>query len=206
MSDSQATPQSVTLLLSRLKEGSNEAATALWDRYFRKLIELARSSLKNSPRRIADEEDIAVDVFHSLCDGAEQGRFDQLSDRDDLWKLLVVLTRHKSGNQLRHQTAKKRGGKQVRGHSAVGEAGFDYFFGQEPTPELLYEMQEEQERLLGMLADETLQQVALLRLMGHSIEETAQQLSISPRSVKRKMALIRDSWLVSLEPPLDDFE
>ena len=159
MSDHPPTGDSVTRWLDDLKEGSDDAVSLLWRRYFEKLVGLAKSRLANAPKRISDEEDVAINVFKSLCDGVEQGRFDQLHDRDDLWKLLVAMTRHKSMNQLRHQTTQKRGGRNVSGHSIFESnsgnsaiQGFDRFIGSDPTPEFLSEVQEEQERLLIRMA------------------------------------------------------
>jgi DNA-directed RNA polymerase specialized sigma24 family protein len=109
MSSSEDHFRSVTLLIQKLKDGSDDAASQLWRRYFNKLVGLAKQRLGNAPRRIADEEDVAINVFHSLCDGAENGRFERLDDRDELWKLLVAMTRHKTMNQLRHQTSQRFG-------------------------------------------------------------------------------------------------
>ena len=198
--------QSVTVWLQELKQGSEDAAAELWQRYFRRLVTLARKRLGNAPRRVSDEEDVAACVFRSLCNGIDSGRFDQLDDRDDLWRLLVVMTRHKATKQVRFQAAQKRGGTNVRGHSIVGKlhadenaGGFDIFFGNDPTPELLVQVQEEQERLFGLLSEDQHRRIAQLRLQGYSVEEMAQELGISNRSIKRKLALIREAWLFEFE-------
>ena len=39
-----------------------------------------------------DEEDVALSVFASLCRGAQCGNFKKLTDREDLWALLLVMT------------------------------------------------------------------------------------------------------------------
>jgi len=202
MSMSDSTHQSVTVLLSQLRQGSGDAAADLWRRYFERLVVVANKWLLDSPRRMADEEDVAVDVFYSLCDGVKNGRFDQLDNRDELWKLLVVMTRHKALNQLRHQTAKKRGGLAVRGESVfqfdAGNVGLDILIGDDPTPADLTEIREEQNRLLDLLEDDSHRHVVQYRLQGFSIDETAKKLGISPRSVKRKLALVRQTWITSL--------
>ena len=206
MTHSDLSLHSVTILLDELKNGSNEAAKDLWERYFQRLVRLAKVRLGNAPKRISDEEDIAINVFRSLCEGAENGRFDELGDRDELWKLLVVMTKHKTMNQLRHQTAQKRGGRNVSGHSIfdhkAGEempANFDMFFGDEPTPDFLVEVQEEQIRLLNQLHDHSQRQIARFRLQGYTVDETAKKMGISPRSVKRKLSLIRETWLLEFQ-------
>jgi ECF sigma factor len=38
---------------------------------------------------MADEEDVVQNAFHSFFQGLARGRFPQLNDRDNLWRLLV---------------------------------------------------------------------------------------------------------------------
>ncbi len=51
---------SVTHWIHAIKTGESAAASALWERYFEKLVRLARGKLDGMPRRIADEEDVAL--------------------------------------------------------------------------------------------------------------------------------------------------
>ena len=64
----------------------------------------------------------------------------------------------------------------------------------EPDPEFAAEVAEEYRRLLAVLADKELEAVALARLEGHSVEEIGEKLGYAPRSVKRKLQLIRGIW------------
>src|SRR5262245_64764290 len=79
---------SVTRWLDLLQAGKSEAVQALWERYFHRLVGLARKKLQDAPRRAADEEDVALSAFDSFCRHAEEGRFPQLADRDSLWRIL----------------------------------------------------------------------------------------------------------------------
>ncbi len=45
----------------------------LWERYFEKLVLVARQQLLSGHRRVVDEEDVALGVFESLCNGATRG-------------------------------------------------------------------------------------------------------------------------------------
>src|SRR5205823_10863614 len=87
---------SVTFWIDRLRAGDARAAEKLWERYFRRLVGLARQKLRHTPRGAADEEDVAVSAFDSFFRGAAAGRFPQLHDRDDLWQLLIAITAHKA--------------------------------------------------------------------------------------------------------------
>ena len=54
--------------LDDLKAGEGEAARRLWERYFDRLVHLARSELRARRREAAeDEEDAALSAFDSFC-------------------------------------------------------------------------------------------------------------------------------------------
>src|SRR5262249_56241354 len=82
----------------------------LWERYYRRLVGLARKRLLSARRRAADEEDIVQNAFHSFFRAAAQGRFPHLDDRASLWRLLGVITANKALRQLEHEHRLKRGG------------------------------------------------------------------------------------------------
>lgn len=201
---SEPSDKSVTLWLAGLRQGDEEAARQLWERYYRRLVGLAKRGLGATPRRAADEEDVALSVFRRLCDAAERGGFEQLADRDDLWRLLVAITSNRVIDQRRRENNLKRGGGRVRGDSALGGGpnstapGFDGLIGSGPTPEVLLEIAEQHERLLAAL-DNDLRRVAIAKLESRNHEEIAEQLGITSRSVRRKLARIREIWLRELD-------
>lgn len=191
---------SVTQWIDNLKQGDDEAARQLWQRYFEQFVGVARRKLGGTPRRIADEEDVALNAFSALCAGAAEGRFEQLTDRDDLWRLMVAITAKEAVTQMRREGRSKRGGGQVRGESIFGgpsdtiPQGFDQFLLSQPTPDFLVMLEEEHRRLLAGLRDDKVRQVAIHRMEGYSNEEIAKKLAMSLRSVERKLKLIRDAW------------
>ncbi|MBB01840.1 HTH domain-containing protein [bacterium] len=199
---SLAGPGSVSMMLDALKQGENDAVAELWDRYFRRLVPLAKRRLGGASRKVADEEDIALSVINNLVNGAARGAFPQLADREELWKLLIVLTQRKVTDQVRRDLAQKRGGNNVRGESIFMKAGdgeqglgWDRVLNEEPTPQALALMEERCEQLMDTLEDDTLRQIARLKLESYTNEEIAEQLGVTTRTVKRKCALIREKWL-----------
>ena len=181
----------VTVWIGMLKAGDPAAARPLWDRYFHRLVGLARKRLRDAPRRAADEEDVALSAFDSFCRNAERGRFPDLADRGSLWRLLAAFTLRKAAHHLRDAARLKRGGGAIEdGRSGV----LDEVFGREPDPGLAAEVAEECERLLATLKAPELRQVALLRMDGHSVNEVAEKVGCAPQSVKRKLRLIRAIW------------
>jgi DNA-directed RNA polymerase specialized sigma24 family protein len=193
---------SVTLWIGDLKAGDNGAAQPLWERYFGRLVRLARKRLMASKRVGADEdeEDAALSAFDSFCAGVARGRFPLLGDREDLWKLLVVITARKASAQAQRRRAVKRGGDMFRvdgpAGSELGEgaAFVEEIVGAEPSPEFAAMVAEEYRLLLDRLGDDALRQVALWRMEGYTADEIAERLGCARRTVARRLELIRMIW------------
>ena len=198
---------SVTHWLGLLKGGDRAATQELWQRYFQRLIGLARQKLQGRPRGAADEEDVALSAFDSFCRGAEQGRFPQLEDRNNLWHLLMVITARKAARLARDE-ARQRHGATVLGEAALeglfgegsDERALEQVLGSEPTPELAAQVAEECRRLLTCLGDRDLEAVAVGKMEGHTSAEIAAQLGYVPRTVERKLHLIRSIWKQETAP------
>jgi DNA-directed RNA polymerase specialized sigma24 family protein len=192
--------ETVTDWIASVKAGDAEGAEKLWRRYFEDLVRLARDRLRGAPKAIADEEDAALSAFDSFVRGAACGRYPRLDDRDDLWRLLVVITERKAIDQAVRERRGKRGSGKVFG---LPEPGIEDHFGEErvcltgasPTPEFAALMADECRSLLGLLRDDSLRQVARLRMEGYTNEEVARQLECSLRTVARKIEIIRRTWI-----------
>jgi DNA-directed RNA polymerase specialized sigma24 family protein len=198
---------SVTQWIGDLRAGNrDEASRRLWERYFTRLARVAQVRLRAVARGPADGEDVALSVFASFFQGVAAGRFPELGNRDDLWRLLVTITARKAHNQRRDEGRQKRGGGRVAGEGALAGAdptGDDFLaqaVGSEPTPEFAAMVTDEYRRLFGSLADESLRVVALLKLEGHSNEEIAKSLDCGLRTVERKLEVIRKRWLAEGTP------
>lgn len=192
-----ASPESVSHWLDAAKAGSEPAAQKLWELYYEQLVRLARTKLGDLPRRAVDEEDVALSAFDSFYRGIAQGRYPKLSGRDDLWRLLVVITARKASDYRQHAQRQKRGGGRTVGESVFagpgGEAdgGLAQFIGREPTPEFAAQVVEQFQHLLDRLPDEAARRLAELKLEGYTNEEIAAQLDVTTRTVERKLRLVR---------------
>jgi DNA-directed RNA polymerase specialized sigma24 family protein len=202
---------SITRWLGDLKEGDHAAAQPLWERYFARLVVVARGKLRRMRRTTADEdeEDAALSAFNSFCAGAAQGRFPKLADRDDLWRLLVVITARKAIAQAQRQGRKKRGSGRVVDEATIfgqdydgGDgslAGLERIAAAGPSPEFAAMMAEECQRLLDVLNNPDLRRVAISRMEGYNNDEIAEQLGCARRTVARRLDLIRQTWLAERE-------
>ena len=187
---------SVTRWVGGLKLGDPEATRQLWGRYFADLVHLARARLRGTRTGVADEEDAALSAFDSFCRGAEHGRFPRLDDRQDLWRVLVTITARKAADLVRLERRLKRGGGEVvteadLAAAALEAGGLVQAPAKEPGPELAVMMAEECRRLFDILPDESLRQVAALKLDGHTDQEIAQRLNCGLSTVERRLSTIR---------------
>ncbi|QDV18895.1 RNA polymerase sigma factor [Gimesia panareensis] len=194
--------ETVTQWIDQLKTGDADAAQRLWESYFLEMVEVARKKLQGAPRAVADEEDVALSAFKSFCLGAQNGRFSQVTDRENLWPLLVAITSHKSVDLIRQENRKKRGGSGTSGTESERKrenkpVDFEEIIQHQPSPEFTVQLAEELERLLDLLdktGDSTLRQVALAKMEGETTTEIAEQLNCARRTIERKLQLITRLW------------
>src|SRR5262249_32561020 len=161
-----------------------------WDRYFASLTRVAsRHGAGRKAGAVEDEEDAALSAFHSFCQGLARGHFPRLDGRDDLWRLLVVITARKVSAQRQRAGARKRGG-----NAQANSINIDMIMASDPGPEFAVEMAEQCRRLLDRLDNDDLRQVALWRMEGYEREEIARRMGCAVRTVARRLDLIRKSW------------
>ena len=182
---------SVSGWVGQLQAGNTLAAQQLWERYFRNLVDLARARIRTTGPH-GEEEDVAISAFASFCQAARQQRFPQLSNRDDLWRLLVTLTARKVWHRRRHEQAQKRGGGMASPQNF--EVELDQIVGREPTPEFAAVVAEELQTRVASLKNADLAAIALRKLDGYTNDEIAVQLGCARSTVERRLRLIRMHW------------
>ncbi len=179
---------SITRWFKSLCDGDRDAEAVLYEHYFPRLAILARNRFDADRDPVLGADATAQSVFRLLAEGARRGRFDEVADRDDLWRILVVATRRKVIDQTRRRGALRRGGHlRPQPLSAV-------VLENAATPESIVSMQEQMQILLSELRDDTLREIALERLAGYTNEEIAGHLYVSVRTIERKLRLIREDW------------
>lgn len=189
------TPGSITALFPRVQDGDGGAVEKLWEHFFPRMVELARRRLRGITLHATDPEDIAQSAFHSFCLAGGQGRFPALGDRRALWQLLFTITVRKTANAIQHESRQKRGGGRVTGESS----DFAQTLGRDPSPDLVAGLTDSLERLFELLDNDGLRQVAAMMIEGYTMEEIAQHMECSRRTIHRKVELIRRIWQREIE-------
>lgn len=128
--------------IDRVKYGDSAAANRIWQHYFDRLVRSVRQGLAGQNRAVSDEEDIVLSVFDSFYAAAADGRFPDLADRDDLWRLLLRMSARKVIDKRRRDRRQRRGGDaEIR--PLDGDDGTVLeVIGDEPSPEMALMMQE----------------------------------------------------------------
>lgn len=201
---------SVSHWIEQAKAGDEQAAEQLWARYFQRLMSFARKRMDGMKRRSQDEEDIAIAALTTLLQGAKEGRFPGLQDRDGLWPLLAKITERKVINLWKQERTQKRGGGRVRGESVFGsprpdEPGLGIEGVAEPVPEDAFSqlLCSECNHLMHQLDDDSLRLIARRRLEGFSNVEIAKEVGCVTRTIDRKLERIRAIWAKDSSITLD---
>lgn len=189
------TDQSITGWIRGSEAGDDQSQEMLWNHYFDRVVRLARSRMYAIHASVYDEEDAAVSALNSLFRGIRNNRFPDLHSRDNLWRLLILITHRKLIAQKRRQAARISPAVQDEGSEKI-----EQIVCTEPTPELVAEVMDETERLLNLLGDDKLRRIAVMRMDGLSTEEIAERLNSTSRTIRRKLERIRDIWGI---PPED---
>jgi RNA polymerase sigma factor (sigma-70 family) len=186
--------QSITRLIRAAQDDRASAAGPLLAAYFDRLVQLARKRLQNLPGLAGYDEDLALRSFFSVYQRVrDPARPLQLGGRDDLWRLLATRTISRAIDLIR----------QHRPQEAAAGPDVELLLAREPTPEEAAEVAEECRRLLDLLPEPELRQIALWKVEGYTNEEIAARLDCVPRTVERKVSRIRLLWkqeLQDLEP------
>ena len=185
--------QSITRLLDQLRLGEESAAHELVKRYLPRLR--ARLGQVAAQLKLADEDDIAISAFYELCKSLEKSRFEDISDRTELWQVLSMIAMRKANDFRKFENAQKRGGK----NRPLSLENFKHQIASfDESPGLQLEMFEHCEHFLKQLKDKDLRAVAELKISGHTNSEVSKELGIAIRTVQAMVAKTKELMLASL--------
>lgn len=198
--------ESVSVILAAVRTGDQESVRQLFQRFFGHVAGMARERMSPGVRRVHDEEDVALSVMDSFFGGVAAGKFASLTNRNELIRLLLVITTRKAADYANREHALKRGGGAVRGESVFRNIGSDVSGGglqNQParvlTPEEDAATTDVVHRLLEALESDQLRAIAVMKMDGYSDVEIATEMNCTRSTINRKLQLIRGVWEREIE-------
>jgi RNA polymerase sigma-70 factor (ECF subfamily) len=179
--DSSSFPQ----LLSKLRQGDDDAAGRIFDVFARRLVELARQRLNQRLLQKIDPEDVVQSVFGTVFLRLRAGQF-EVGGWDSLWGLLTCVTVHKCCKWIDYFGAQGRDpAREVRldGDDSGAGTGRE-LFDRKPTPDEAAALADLVEQSLHGLKPQE-QEIVGLRLQGESVPEIAPRGGCSESKVNR---------------------
>jgi len=169
-------------LVRMVREGNDDAATELYERYARRVLGLVHA--QSGPRLLAqvEPEDIVQSIFKSVFRGVTTGT-DDAPPSGTLWQLIAVIAVHKIRRNASKRVAAKRDHRRTESLQSIE---LDPATNQSDAAAVELAIREAIECLKT-----SEQEAVMLRVQGFSIEEIADQLNRSRRTVERQLQRAR---------------
>lgn len=177
-------------LVARWRDGDQQAASELFQRYANRLIALARGRLSSRLAQRIDPEDVVQSAYRSFFADTREGRYD-LQLGGDLWQLLVTITLHKLNDQVKRNTSDRRSVEREQHFGSEDSLFRIHSQGLgEPSPLEAVALIDQLEQLMRRL-DPRERRMFELRLQAHSLEEIAAACECSQRTVIRVLERVK---------------
>ena len=182
-------------LMKRVRDGEQEAATYFHRRWAGRLVRLARLKLGRTAAGKEDAEDVVQSVYRSFFHRYGNGQF-QVGDWENAWSLLAKIAIRKCGSRRERYQALLRDTRREMPLVNIEVSGPD------DSAAGAAMLSETIERLLDSLKgnDRTIVEFSL---EGTTIQEIAEQLGCSERTVFRVRDRVRDILTRWNEQPED---
>ncbi len=192
------TPGSITRLIREFRNGDPDAFERLWNRYTANLRQINGRQLSNLGPTV-DADDVVQETWMAASRRLEDP--DGISNRDDLWRFLVAECKRRRVDLFRRETALKRGGGRVVSEGALtgpnGEGTLtlaEIIVDPHQRSELKSSIREQFEALQQGVPEEEWAVAVAVYVDGLTIQQTADQLGVSKRTVDRRLQRVRNAW------------
>ncbi len=170
-------------LVRAVRNGDQRAATELYDRYARRAFGLVYTQMSNWLATVTEPDDIVQSVFKSVFRGVTSGRY-EAPEGNTLWSLIAVIAVRKTTGRARHHSATIRDSNRNVPLESLGDSELAQTY---DCQGLALDFKETLESLR-----ESDQRVLLARIQGHSVEEIADRIGRTTRTVERSLQRIRE--------------
>lgn len=171
-------PEIAGQLIEAFANGSPDAQAELWEKCHQELIRYARNRLVGLTAKQELAEEVALSALKSFMIRAEDGRFPELAESSNVWRLL-------------YRIASRKAQKAYKKHDRERSPAEDQLNNVEATVDSLSDVVDD---LMLLIDDEKDREIAQLRLSGFNNREIAERVGTYPESVRRRLQRIMDKW------------
>lgn len=187
--------------IGAMQAGDEESLSWLCENFLPSVEAFSRRRIGKF-RKMADEQDVAMQAIYVFWKGMREGKFTDVESRDDLRKILCGIAYRTAQGHVRHHLAQKRGGAGLRGESmfeqqrAAGSPGLDGFAGDssDAAADSMHAVLGQCEDLLNSL-DDLDRKIAVLKFEGHNHAEIAEATGYSVGHIERRVSKIKQVWM-----------
>jgi RNA polymerase sigma factor (sigma-70 family) len=189
-------------LIERWKQGDQQAASALWDRYMERLLGLVNQRLASRYRSRFGASDVCQSALRSML---RRVQGDEYSFEHDggVWSLLAQIALNKLNSRIRFEQAKRRSLSREKPMAAGGEeeaAEFVDAISREPSGVDVAEFRDLLREVLKRLSSEQRRYLVLQLRGGYSQKEIAKRLKLCDRTIRRMSGRIHEKVGDLLDP------
>jgi DNA-directed RNA polymerase specialized sigma24 family protein len=205
--------QGTSDLVHLVVAGETSAFDVILNRYNRDLVLRAEAYIRRLRmyRPLYEGQEAVDDAIMAMCQRARRGELKSLQDSRGFWQELFVELKRAIRRTRDHFNAQRRSARLSGGMSPrrrepfedepdladglpIYEVEIQRLLSKAPPPEDLAHVNMEVEALLISLEDPVLQQLLTMRIDEYTVEEIAQKLQVSSRTVNRKLAHLRSEF------------
>jgi RNA polymerase sigma-70 factor (ECF subfamily) len=172
-------------LLARVRQGDDEAAAVIFQRYVHQLAAKAHRHLAPAVRRQTDAEDVVQSVYRTFFRRVRKGEF-RLDHWGSLWGLLARITLCKcarAGGRIKNRPRQVSLSRHA--DSSAFDSSLDWeAIAREPSPAEVAALADTVDALLKPLRDSH-RDILTLALQGYTQEEIGHRVGCSERTVRR---------------------
>ena len=173
--------------MKRWKAGTAQAADTIFDRYCIRLVALISKRLSDRWKHQIDPEDIVQSALGSFFHRTQDSHL-HFSQSVSLWNLLALFAKRKMLRAIEQRSTQKRGGdlQQQTFENVMAELADP-----SKSPEAVAsDLDALEKELLATIPEDCVQIVQLL-LLGKTQQQIATELSITDRTVRRRIEKLR---------------
>jgi RNA polymerase sigma-70 factor (ECF subfamily) len=181
-------------LMEQLRAGDPNAQQRIFEAFTHRLIGLARSRMDRMIQQREGPEDVVQSALASFFRRDAVKPF-ELSNWDNLWALLTVITLRKCGHKIEYYRAACRDVRRDTPSAAGTDDSAESWLriAREPSPSEVAALRDTMDELLRGL-DEREQRIVSLVLEGYTVPEISRTVGRSEYLVRKVVSQIRSRW------------